>query len=240
MRHSFPSVGSQLGDFLHSQTNWNLSITTSYVAGYPLPRVRESVKKYICHFEGKLPAFFGILLYIQIATLVQGLHIANASRVGEFPGEKEVLSKAGISGNVIISLMIKFHRLVRAFLFRQLDEMALHIDISDEIHRKQHPLKSLHVIGIFYEGLASFHLAHKTDDRTKWTAFVKRGESVLARMTLWSQHSTWNWENKRLLLEAESMQLSDNVEETSIVSTYMQAIQSAQRHKFIHEEGIAR
>ena len=65
----------------------------------------------------------------------------------------------------------------------------------------------------------------------------KGRDGVLEKMKLWSQHSSWNWENKRLLLEAEKMHALGDFD--SAASLYERSIQSAREHKFIHEEAIA-
>ena len=66
---------------------------------------------------------------------------------------------------------------------------------------------------------------------------MEKGETVLAKMKLLSQHSSWNWENKMLLLEAEKMHTLGDFD--GAASFYERSIQSAREHKFIHEEAIA-
>jgi len=56
-------------------------------------------------------------------------------------------------------------------------------------------------------------------------------------MQCWSEHSSWNWENKLLLLEAESVHAKGEFDRAG--SFYDNAIRSAREHKFVHEEAIA-
>jgi hypothetical protein len=56
-------------------------------------------------------------------------------------------------------------------------------------------------------------------------------------MKLWSEHSSWNFENKMLLLEAERMHTLGIYDRAATL--YEAAIRSAREHKFIHEEAIA-
>lgn len=60
---------------------------------------------------------------------------------------------------------------------------------------------------------------------------------MLANMRCWSEHSSWNWENKRLLLEAESLFTTGEYDQ--VRSLYDSAVLSAREHKFVHEEAIA-
>jgi hypothetical protein len=126
---------------------------------------------------------------------------------------------------------------VRAFLFCQLDEESLDtVNVWETILEEKHPLRPLPLTGIFFEGLTCFQLARQTniDERSKW---IEKGETVLEKMKLWSQHSSWNWENKMLLLEAEKMHTLNDFD--SAASFYERSIRSAREHKFIHEEAIA-
>ena len=94
---------------------------------------------------------------------------------------------------------------MRAFLFCQLNEKSLDINVLGTIAEEKHPLRPGTLLGIFFEGLVCFQLARQSnnDERSEW--MEEKGETVLEKMKLWSQHSTWNFENKMLLLEAEQM-----------------------------------
>jgi len=51
------------------------------------------------------------------------------------------------------------------------------------------------------------------------------------------RHGYWNWENKLLLLEAESHACEGELEMAK--SKFRASIDSAKRHRFVHEEGLA-
>ena len=76
-----------------------------------------------------------------------------------------------------------------------------------------------------------------TNDSTSRATLSSRGQSVLSRLRCWREHSSWNWENKVLLLEAMEMQTLGNYDAARL--SYTRSIQSAHEHKFVHEEAIA-
>ncbi|KAL7550813.1 hypothetical protein ACHAWF_015589 [Thalassiosira exigua] len=164
-----------------------------------------------------------------------GLHIADESHISGFPGEKKVLECAQECNNVeVVTLVIRIHRLVRAFLFHQPVDMALNIGVSELMTGMRHSRRPLNVIGIFFEGISSFLLARETNEASKW---LERGEAVLAELKSWSDQSSWNWQNKLMLLEAEKMHTLGNFERAS--SHYESAIRSARQHRFLQEEAIS-
>jgi tetratricopeptide (TPR) repeat protein len=112
----------------------------------------------------------------------------------------------------------------------------LNIDFSGPVDNSYHQLNPQFLMGYFFEGLTSFLLARRSsgDTSTKW---IDRGDSMLTRMRSWSEHSKWNWENKMLLLEAESMYTKGEFDRAE--SLFDSAIRSAHEHRFIHEEAIA-
>lgn len=127
--------------------------------------------------------------------------------------------------------------LSRAFNFRRVNDASLQFDVSGAVAERHYQLNINYLMGIFFEGLASFLLARNSvgiEESEKWT---KRGRSVLTRMRCWTEHSLWNWENKMLVLEAENFYAIGEFDKAA--SNYDRAICSANAHKFIHEEAIA-
>ena len=154
---------------------------------------------------------------------------------GNIPTEKEALAQFS---DPIFLTSYKIHQLVRAYLFRQFDDLqSLDIvDISDDIEKNKHQLRPLLLFGIYFEGLASFLLARQTNnsERTRW---IEKGENVLTKIRYWSEHSSWNWEDKMVLLEAEKMYTVGNFDQAALL--YERAIRLAHEHKFINDEAIA-
>jgi tetratricopeptide (TPR) repeat protein len=222
-------AGRQAGDFLYATLNCGLSISTSYVAGQSLDIVRDKQPRSYIRKMQRQNSLHGILLNSQILVLKEGVASLDADGLPterDFPSNKNFL------------LGKKIHNTARVYLFRQLDNESLDINtlISSTMLDGKNALRPLLLMGIFFEGLVCFQLARQTnnDERTKW---MEKGETILSKMKLWNQHSTWNFENKMLLLEAEKMHNLGIYDRAATL--YESSIRSAREHKFIHEEAIA-
>ena len=231
-------AGQMSGDILYGLKNLLLAITTDYVAGQNLDIVEKNILDFILQLQRhgvKLFLRLAILLLSQI-TVLKGGDISNMAGSADFPSEGEILTDAGSTHKVCA--YGKVHYLVRAFLFHQMDQASLQHNISEVVADSNHQLDSLVLLGYYFEGLASFLLARQSicnvNESAKW---IERGLSVSTRMRCWSEHSSWNWEDKLLLLEAENMHTMVEFERAS--SLYDSAIRSAHEHKFIHGEAIA-
>ena len=227
-------AGQQTGDIVFALHNLILAILTDYVAGQNLAVVRNNIMDFcsVLRRHG-LKIFFknSVLLLSQISVLSNGL---DAAHVDNMPSEAEIL--ADKTSGPSISVYGKIHYLSRAFLFLQIYDASVHADISGAVTESNHQLNPHFLFGYLFEGLVSFLLARKTgsSESVKW---VERGQSVLAKMRCWSEHSLWNWENKMLLLEAESAFTDGDLDRAD--NLYESAVRSAHDHKFIHEEAIA-
>ena len=110
-------------------------------------------------------------------------------------------------------------------------------DVSDDIERNKHHLRGFFLFGIFFEGLASFLLARQTARDSERSRWIEKGEKVLTKIRYWSEHSSWNWEDKMVLLEAEKLYTMGKIDQAALL--YEKAIRLAQDHKFMNDEAIA-
>ena len=229
-------AGQQSGDFLNSRWNLQLSIAMNYIAGQNLRAVQATIKDdYVKMMKDEKSAlFYGyILLHTQVITLQQGLHTID---IDPSPTEAESLAKDRT--NIIFHLNSKIHKLVRSFLFRQLDgDLIDESNILESITDRKMQLRPMLFMGIFYEGLTCFLCSIGITDPTKSKSLIERGRSVLTRIRSLAEHSSWNWENKVLLLEAMEMHTMGNLDAAGPL--YFSSIRSAREHKFIHEEAVA-
>lgn len=134
-------VGQQTGDVLHTTLNWHLSIILHYLSGGSLTNVHDSIQDYITtmsHQGGHAFLWGAILLYHQTRVLKEGKCALDKTPPNNILTEADVQKKID---HPLIKSINKFHQLVRAYLFRQLDDVCLHIDISDDIERNKHQLR---------------------------------------------------------------------------------------------------
>ena len=237
-------TGQLSGDIIYGLKNVLLAITTGYVAGQNLDVLQKNILDFVRNLQRhgvKLFMKLAMLLLSQIMVLKDGLHMSRTSHLEDMPTEVEILADASSAQKVFV--YGKVHHLSRAVLFRQIEDGAMHINISHAVAESYHQLDSIILLGYFFEGLASFLFVRRSMmnssciDGNESSSMMERGLSVLKRMRCWSEHSCWNWEDKRLLLEAEHMYTLGEYDRAS--SLYDSAIRSAHDHKFLHGEAIA-
>ena len=91
------------------------------------------------------------------------------------------------------------------------------VDILSDILENKHQLRPNLLFGIFFEGLASFLLARQTTRDSERSRWIEKGEKVLTKIRYWSEHSSWNWEDKMVLLEAEKMYTMGNFDQAALL-----------------------
>jgi len=234
-------VGQQTGDYLYTQVNWQVCLITRYFVGESLESLMAKLVDFIVTLQSQVDfkaVGFPILLYHQARVLKEGLCELDVKAPDNIPTEKEVLQHP-MSSAPLFRTNYKIHQLVRAYLFRRLDDLqSLDIvGVSDDIAKEKHQIRHQLLFGLFFEGLASFLLARQTNDREQRAMWIEKGENVLTRIKYWSEHLSWNWGSKMVLLEAEKMYTIGSYNQASLF--YDRAIRSAHEHKFVNDEAIA-
>jgi hypothetical protein len=211
-------------NLINYQTGQNLSTIQTNVRDFIQDQLRQ--KRQI-HLIGP------VLLYYHIVALRQGLHVLEVGRVDDIPTIAEINISHAQS-----EYESKIYHMIWAFLFRQFSGKLIDLlDISNSNKEKKIQLRPIFAIGIFFEGLACYLCSFEATDQVSKAAWVGRGQSILAKIRSWHEHSSWNWENKVLLLEAMEMHTLGNYDAAEPL--YINSIRSACEHKFIHEEAIA-
>lgn len=149
--------------------------------------------------------------------------------------EDDLLQESLSSGRSGLSLHIYFSRLFAAFWLKKYTEAAEFAAQYRKLGRFS--MRFIDIYHALYEGLTAFHLARCSTDKAIKTEWMGVGENSVDRFKVWQEHSTWNFENKLFLLEAECHRCTG--EDDVADSKYLAAIESAQRHRFLHEEGLA-
>mmetsp|Transcript_30022 Transcript_30022/g.49186 ORF Transcript_30022/g.49186 Transcript_30022/m.49186 type:complete len:227 (+) Transcript_30022:1316-1996(+) len=106
-------------------------------------------------------------------------------------------------------------------------------DLAEKYQMSTRAKRVLDFYFVFFEGISALCLARDTK-QDKWR---KIGEKNVRSMTQLLEYSTWNFENKLSLLQAELHYL--NHRHTMAELSYQAAIVSAHDHKFFHEEALA-
>eukprot|EP00985_Skeletonema_marinoi_P006146 scaffold2669_cov115-Skeletonema_marinoi.AAC.1 len=136
--------------------------------------------------------------------------------------------------NLHLLKVVHFNKLYVGFMFRRYDDVKQLAVAYDAIASL--PFSSIlisHCMHVFYGGLINFWIARKTMD----VIWFDRGEKAIEKMRSYADCSSWNFQNKLLLLQAEQCFYLEDFE--SAKRFYDAAILSAQEHKFVHEEALA-
>mmetsp|Transcript_21847 Transcript_21847/g.33792 ORF Transcript_21847/g.33792 Transcript_21847/m.33792 type:complete len:1355 (+) Transcript_21847:225-4289(+) len=136
--------------------------------------------------------------------------------------------------NLHLLKVVHFNKLFVGFMFRRYDEVKQFAVAYDAIASL--PFNTIlisHCMHVFYWGLINFWIARKTMD----VIWFDRGEKAIEKMRSYAECSSWNFQNKLLLLQAEQCFYLEDIE--SAKRCYDAAILSAQEHKFVHEEALA-
>ena len=234
--HEGYKLGQQLGDVTYATYNLVICNQTKYLTGQNLSTLQTNVKDHIQNeISRKQQGFLigPVLLHYHVVALRQGQQVLEAGRVDDVPTIAEINISHAQS-----EFESKIYHMTRAFLFRQFSGNLIDImDISGKIEEKKIQLRPMFAFGIFYEGLTCLICSFGATDQVSKAAWVGRGQSILAKIRSWHEHSSWNWENKVLLLEAMLMHTLGSYD--SAGPSYISSIRSAREHKFIHEEAIA-
>ena len=147
-----------------------------------------------------------------------------------FSDEDQLLQHGISTGKQTLVKYIYLYRLIHAFWVQDLDAAAQNASLYGENYSR-----FMDIYFVFYEGLTALRLAlSATNDTDKW---IGTGEAAVSTFQTWKSHSTWNFENKYLLLLAELKQVNGDL--VSAEEFYKSSILSARSHKFVHEEGLA-
>jgi len=230
------TLGEQWGDVSSSTVNHYWFQLTKLLSGHDLSTVRSDCSRFLRDLLSRKQSWCvncTCMTYIHSVALIEGENSCELVCCNGIPTEKDIESLSLERKQELIIFGLQTHRLMRCFLFRKFDKMPQLSGILENLLGNKIPLLSLFIVGVFYEGLASFCLARRTGDET----WVSRGDAALRFLRQWSRLSEWNFENKVLLLEAEKSFTQGDLDEAQ--KFYKTATMSAQRHKFLHEEAIS-
>ncbi len=174
-------------------------------------------------------------LVLALTGNAEGKNPFHILRANDIATEDDLLQEALSSGRSGLSQVIFFNRMFAAFWLKKYIEAAEFAAQFRNLGRIS--MRFIDVYHALYEGLTAFHLARCSTDIAVKLEWMGIGEKSVDRYKVWQEHSTWNFENKLLLLQAECHRCKGESDDAE--SNYIAAIESAQRHRFLHEEGLA-
>lgn len=145
---------------------------------------------------------------------------------------EDLLAYGSDNGLFAIMQITYLCRLVLGFFFERYTEAAIMAEKFRECQKGVQTLNS--ILHPYFEGLVSFQLARRSKTRSKWMTL---GEAAIETFRSWVTHSSWNFENKLAILEAESYFCRGIYDEAE--NKYKHAIKYSRMHRFVHEEAIA-
>jgi len=178
--------------------------------------------------------------------------LAKHKHVGSLNGTMSVFDTcAALSGNSGNSLGIKTNEEIfeeakqkkNSFLLHQvcLNQIFVQFYFRDhlsvmklaEVYNNLDTKRAMDVIQVYFTGISALALSRCNGDKK----LRKIGEQSLGIVAQCAQWSKWNFENKVFLLQAELHYLNNDFRAAEVA--YKASVDSAQKHKFIHEEAMA-
>ncbi|KAL3782019.1 hypothetical protein HJC23_003682 [Cyclotella cryptica] len=128
----------------------------------------------------------------------------------------------------------RFLKIYEAFILDDYNRMKESAIEFFQCAAKSWVLTPNHIFHVLTGGLVAFRIYRETN-----IAFwLEQGEQFKAQMQIWAeQGSSWTFENKCLLLEAEAHFSNDRIDLAQPL--YDRAISSAKIHMLVHEEALA-
>jgi len=171
------------------------------------------------------------VLYIMMSYFNSLSHLSGATSADVAIKSYDELDEIGERTNSCSLVWQTFMgRLSNHFWMREYLDMAL---LSEKYSASSQHKRIVEILRVFYEGIAYLSLARDTK-QAKWRSM---GEEAVTKMSQLESMSTWNYENKSTLLQAELLNLNGDIGLAEVA--YKTSIKSAHRHKFIHEEALA-
>ncbi|EJK67626.1 hypothetical protein THAOC_11316 [Thalassiosira oceanica] len=228
--------GQQVGDVLSALSNYQFYSLAIYLSGKNLKFCRDTSRKVSESLMQRHYLFLykqAVVVYRQTAAFIGDVE-GEEERPGNFPSWDDLMTHPERSANIDFSFYIQAHLYMRIFIltrdFTNLPNEGLLVRLT----RKQTPMRPILWVGVFFEGLVSFHLARLLDD----SDYYQQGEAALAFISKWrnSCNNKCNFENKYMVLEAMRLDLKDPDQAEDF---YLKAVKSSKENRFVHEEGIA-
>jgi len=225
------SVGERSGDLLYAYLNHASAVGIYYWAGANLLTTTKEIQ------DVQQRGIFNAWTKNLFVNLQEQCNAIQHG--GDEDSLESILELVSTSIDSLQQMNRVVYAIQRLFLFRRVDIITLDVTstFSQDMKNGKHILRPVLLVGMFLSGLIAFQCARRATDKESQEEWYKRGVLSLKTLLSFTDHSSWNWENKALLLSAEKLYTDGNFD--SAASIYDKAICSANEHRFVHEEAIA-
>ena len=126
-----------------------------------------------------------------------------------------------------------FYNLYLSYLMNH-DDLKECYEVFLATKAEEYFITFLHSVRAFIAGLAAFRIYRETRD----SLWMSLGTEHMREMRAWAERgSSWNFQHKLQLMEAEYYYCNGNFEQAE--QSYTKAIASATSHKYINDEALA-
>ena len=229
--------GLKVGNTSNAILSLSLSTTCSFWSGKQLSFVKSDMLRVMSSHSTLVWMLQTLPLYRTVLAMignVEDVDVPNINILGSRADVETEKEKKMCDTNLHLLKIAHFNKMYVGFMFRRYEEVK-QLAIAYKAIASL-PFSSIlisHCMHVFYVGLINFWIARKTMD-VDW---FDRGENALDKMRSLAACSSWNFQNKLLLLQAEQCFYLEDFETAK--SCYDSSILSAREHKFVHEEALA-
>ena len=231
---------AKAGKMTTALVNAMLYTYRAYFSGSPLSQLHTEMTEFLQHMaEHKRVALYLLMMPVSnaIGAFSGGPTHDVWEGIGQCKDDDENLKTAVEHKELTLYDCIVALKMMRSFIFRELDDAKnIVTDCFKLLQANEGHGLVVHLATAyreFYSGLIAFHWFRETLDRY----WINIGNSAMAKMESWSSQCSWNFSNKLILLQAESHYALGEIQIAA--EKYSQAIESARKHRFVHEEAVA-
>ena len=218
------------GDAANACVSMMYYCNEAYIAGVALPTIKEKCSE-ARQLMKRLNHYQALSHLVIIERHLQSLMGPSWEGVHHNAEEEEEEEVEGTNPHTIFFSIV--YGLINNFMFRRYDASKSFLQRFLAHNRVDWTLMFLQSDVTFIFGLTAFWMNRLSKEQSWMKAGVKAREA----MREWTKSSTWNFEHKLLLLDAEKNFCDGNFKQAKIL--YDKAIKSAKEHRFVNNEALA-
>eukprot|EP00804_Cyclotella_cryptica_P005299 CCRYP_015795-RD/>CCRYP_015795-RD protein AED:0.06 eAED:0.06 QI:0/1/0.8/1/0.75/0.6/5/465/1505 len=228
-RHQGQNIAMSAGDIHWACLNKLIFSSTLIWSGVKLPVVKEAFAraKVFMAEQCHLTSLYYLRIFERSISVLMGDE-------NETLSDEQMTITVAENKNPYQLVIFYFHKMFLCLVLNGSDDLKQCVVKFIEFDMPSWFLLSGRAIQSFITSLASFKIYRETGD----LLWAERAKTHKERISRWKeQGSLWNFEHKSYLLDAEECYSNGDFKRAQVF--YNNAISSAQRHKFVHEEAIS-